>query len=228
MCVYGLHPRDDSLRASFSSSMMGAQPSLPSPRHLKPSAQGPTPSSPAPRKKERKRAFHDAILGRNIFEWSWYCFPPQEKGVGRDSTSASNAAPLIKGIGTAMKLVSTPSASAFASSSSSSSLTTTPHSYLRFTRSSTPPSLLLPEMTSEDSSLSEEGCYLGLCRVLMNSVHTIPANGNGGNGELNSSDLMEAIRRGCDTVYAEKRSLPSLVSVPHLSVCQSPLLPSFP
>lgn len=92
-----------------------------------------------------------------------------------------------------MKLVSNPSVI---------SLTTTPHNYLRFTRSSTPTSLHFPEMTSDDSSLSEEGCYLALCRVLMNSVYNIPPDRG---GEMNSYDIMEAMRTGCDTVYSEKR-----------------------
>jgi hypothetical protein len=202
MCVHGLHPRDSGASATPSVSSTNS--------HLSPSKAGTGrggvgPTSPSQRKKERARPPYDPILGRNIFEWSWCCFPPTatERGGPRGSTiDPFSCPPLVKGIGSAMKLASAPS-----SSSSSRSLTTSPHSYLRFTRSSTPPSLLLPEMTSEDSSLSEEGCYLGLCRVLMNSIHTIPPEA----GELNSTSIFEAMRTGCDTVYSEKRSVSLLL-----------------
>lgn len=191
MCVYGLHPRENSLRTSamFPSSQDTHVP-ISSP--TKSAQNNSAPSSPLQKKKDKKRPPYDSILGRNIFEWSWYCFPPQQE---RGSAREGEVFPFIKGIGSALKLVSNPSVT---------SLTTTPHNYLRFTRSSTPSSLLLPEMTSNDSSLSEEGCYIGLCRVLINSVHNVPSD-----REISSSDIMEALRTGCDTVYSEKRFISS-------------------
>lgn len=180
MAVYGLHPKD-----SFSSPTRGGEDPAPVPQNLSPSKGRPV----------RDKTLHPSqtTLDRNLFEWSWFCYP------SLDSTSrkASSDVPLVKGVGFAMKL----------STHSSPSLATSSNSFLRFTRSSTPNDIMNSAIGGvahlgrlEDSSMSEEGCHIALCRVLLSKVMNVS-----GKKVPDTSQFLEATRLGYDAIYLEDR-----------------------
>jgi hypothetical protein len=67
-----------------------------------------------------------------------------------------------------------------------------PQKNLRFTRSSTPYDLF-----AEDG-ISDEGCFIALCRVLVSRVFKVE-------DRITASVYLEAARHNYDAIYSEKR-----------------------
>lgn len=197
MAVYGLHPKESFSSVSSSNRL------LPGEEHPGPAQQKHSPSKGRP---VRDKALHPSqrLLNRNVFEWSWFCYPCLDSA----SRKPVSEVPVVKGVGSAMKL----------STHSSPSLATSSHSFLRFTRSSTPGDIMhctvgggaapAPGRLEENFSTSqeEEGCHIALCRVLLSKVLNVA-----GKKSPDTSHFLEATRLGYDAIYLEDRLLPSQI-----------------
>ena len=204
MCVYGLHPRE-TFAASISTGPTVAH-SIPPPQdpsplhqyhqlHLPPPRQAVSPKKARPVRDRSVTWDSKGHLGRNMFEWSWFCYPPLDTRQ-RQTQTTEQPVPSVKGMGHAMRL----------STQSSPSLATMSSSFLRFTRSSTPSDILSTRVSlptgptlEGDNSASEEGCHVALCRVLMSKVLTVSE------GVVDNSHFIEATRQNCDAIYIAAR-----------------------
>lgn len=186
LSVYGLHPRETFSAVTSSSAV---DPSSDPPHH----GGGFSPSKGRP-VRDRATAPSSIPLSRNLFEWSWFCYPPLDS---HKSQQSADHPPLVRGIGTAMKL----------STHGSPSLATSSSSFLRFARSSTPNDILHSKLrgssnaataAGDETSISQEGCHIALCRVLLSKVMNI-------SGKLDTAHFIEASRLGYDAIFIEDR-----------------------
>lgn len=167
------------------------------------------PSSVTAPKKGCRIPINSNNLSRKMFEWSWYCYPPPpdtpvavnssvpakrspRKGGGRggggqqlQTQQAPHTPPdlstHVRGVGSAMHIAN-----------ESPPLPTDPQKNVRFTRSSTPYDLFAEE------GISDEGCFIALCRVLVSKVFKVE-------DRITASVYLEAARHGYDAIYSEKR-----------------------
>ena len=138
---------------------------------------------------------------RKMFEWSWYCYPPPPSPIPppnrpsrssqspRKSSRGSQRPPSppdlsvhVRGVGTAMHVAN-----------ESQPLQNDPQRNIRFARSSTPHDLF-----ADDDGISDEGCFIALCRVLVSRVFKVE-------DRITASVFLEASRHNYDTIYSEKR-----------------------